>query len=660
VTAGRSHLSEQAAAAVRDALALLAEGLPDGAAEVSRVQAERPGKPTVVVVGETKRGKSSLVNALLNTPGLSPVDAAVATSSYLVFQHAGQDGARALLPGSDHPVPISLDRLADWATVTGQLPEGTPPPRVIEVDSTSPLLASLTIVDTPGVGGLDSAHGEIALAAVRQSTALLFVVDASAPFTRPELDFLTTASESVDLVLFAVTKTDAYRGWRQIVEDDRTLLRQHAPRFADAEILPVSSRLFETAGRMGPGETAALLRTESGVIGLQLALQTRVAAKSAALHDANALRAAHTQLAALGARLAADQAAVDPEPGRAEQLRADRERLVQSRRHDGRAWQLGLRAEIGRARIDSMHEVQREVREQLQMWRAWIDAADANGLRQLPAELDAVVHALGLRAMERLVERLQRVADSTLRDMFGPDEMADVYAGLIRAHQLPEVGAAGGPDRRGASVEDRLMLVSGATAGFAAGRLVAFLPALLGVAVPGIGWVLAPVSLGLGAVVSGWMVRSRRLMADRAHHKTWVAETLTEVRAALESEVAGRFVDAEQALTLALDGAIARRVEQLDREIKQVDEALKMDTAERDRLRRELRAEADQVTAALSRVDALLPLLRSAKVVRRAPSPPAVPAGPAGPPAVAAGPPAGPAGPGAPTVPAAAAGGESG
>jgi hypothetical protein len=90
---GRSQLSEQAGAAVQGALALL----PDGAAAVSRVLAERPVRPAVVVVGETKRGKSSLINALLNTPGLSPVDVAVATSSYLVFQHAARDCARAVL-----------------------------------------------------------------------------------------------------------------------------------------------------------------------------------------------------------------------------------------------------------------------------------------------------------------------------------------------------------------------------------------------------------------------------------------------------------------------------------------------------------------------------------------------------------------------------------
>ena len=41
----------------------------------------------MVVVGETKRGKSSLVNALLRQPALSPVDLAVATSAFIEFRY---------------------------------------------------------------------------------------------------------------------------------------------------------------------------------------------------------------------------------------------------------------------------------------------------------------------------------------------------------------------------------------------------------------------------------------------------------------------------------------------------------------------------------------------------------------------------------------------
>src|SRR4029453_9559230 len=95
----------------------------------------------------------------------------------------------------------------------------------------APLLAYLSLVDTPGVGGLDSLHAEIALDAVERATPLLFVGGASAPFSQPEIDFLVEASKRVNFVLFALTKTDAYPGWRTILADDRGQLQAHAPRF---------------------------------------------------------------------------------------------------------------------------------------------------------------------------------------------------------------------------------------------------------------------------------------------------------------------------------------------------------------------------------------------------------------------------------------------
>lgn len=605
--AARAALSQEVGEATNAALTLLRSVAPDEVADVERVRDERPDRATVVVVGETKRGKSSLINALLNVPGLSPVDPQVATSTYLVIQRGEQAAARALLPGSEQMVPVPLDRLRDWATVLGELPDDQPPPRMIEVDHPSPLLANLTLVDTPGVGGLNAAHREIALAAVRRATALLFVADASSPFTAPELDFLAAASESVDLVIFAISKIDAYRGWRQIVENDRELLRAHAPRFADADLVPVSSRLFEQARTLPPGDLAATLRTESQVINLQMLLQTRVAAKAAALHDANVLRAARSRLGAVERRLRADLAAVDPDPGRAERLRQNRERLAQSRRQDGRTWQLRLRGEISRARLDTMHDLHREIREQSHYWRASIDRADRAALQRLPQELDAVVHALTLRMFDRMLDRLRRVTDSALRDLFTAEELAEVYSGF--AHSPALTGPISGPDRRPPTAEDRLMLVGGVTSGFAMERLVALVPAMLGVAVPSL--VFAPLSLSLGVLAGGWMVRLRRQAADKNHYKTWVNEALAEARATLENEVAGQFVDAEQSLTLALDQAIARRVEQLDREIRQIDETLRMDAQEKERRRKEIAASLALTRKSIDRLDALLARLRS-------------------------------------------------
>ena len=68
-------------AGTESGLAYLRKQDPQAADEIDTDRRRGTGPPVFVVVGETKRGKSSLVNALVGVPGLSPVDASVATSA---------------------------------------------------------------------------------------------------------------------------------------------------------------------------------------------------------------------------------------------------------------------------------------------------------------------------------------------------------------------------------------------------------------------------------------------------------------------------------------------------------------------------------------------------------------------------------------------------
>ena len=81
------------------------------------------------------------------------------------------------------------------------------------------------------------------LAALSDADALIFVLDASAPLSRPELNFLSKASQRIESVILVLTKTDVFPGWRTILDENRQLLQQYAPRFADQEIIPVRSPL---------------------------------------------------------------------------------------------------------------------------------------------------------------------------------------------------------------------------------------------------------------------------------------------------------------------------------------------------------------------------------------------------------------------------------
>ena len=55
------------------------------------------------------------------------------------------------------------------------------------------LRSGLCLLDTPGVGGLESAHGQITMGTLSSADCLLFVTDASQELTGPEMDFLKGA-----------------------------------------------------------------------------------------------------------------------------------------------------------------------------------------------------------------------------------------------------------------------------------------------------------------------------------------------------------------------------------------------------------------------------------------------------------------------------------
>ncbi|MGH3979795.1 MAG: dynamin family protein, partial [Pseudonocardiaceae bacterium] len=486
--------------------AVLADADPAAAAWVEQVRTARPAIPTVVVVGETNRGKSSLVNALLATPGLSPVDADVATATYLVFHHDPAWQAWACYPGTAEPVAVPIEQLVGWVSAAHELPEGRFPPRYLDIAGPVPLLARLSLVDTPGVGGLTGAgpsgmHAALAAEAAAAATALLFVLDASAPITRGELDFLNALGGRVETVLFALTKTDLHRGWRQVLDADRDLLARHAPRFAGSTFHPVSARLFEMAAGAPSADIATMLRERSGIAGLQTVLQHQVTGRAAMLGEANTLRALATALDAMVVRLEGEERALGSGEAEADALRNRRDELAGQRRSSTRSWQLRLRAEIQRARVESTHEVAGAVRTAHTRLRAGIDAAGRADLEQLPYHVDAALQLTAAQVSHSLAQRVARVADTALAELFSPDELAAIRASLARRDRPPVVLRP--PEARPGNVEDKLLLAVGFSTGLGVGRLAAVPLAGLGSTALGMaaGMVVLPVTivLGLGA-----------------------------------------------------------------------------------------------------------------------------------------------------------------
>ncbi|MBW4715547.1 dynamin family protein [Saccharothrix obliqua] len=584
--------------------ALVREIDPRAAAFVAE---RRTGPASVVVVGETNRGKSSLVNALLATPGLSPVDAEVATATYLVFRHGPEWSARACYAGSVSPVPFDRSELVNWVSAAHDLPAGVLPPRYVEVDAPIPLLERLSVVDTPGVGGLESVHGELAAEAAATATALLFVVDASAPFTRGELEFLRSVGERVETVVFALTKVDQYRGWRTVLEADRALLAEHAPRFAGATFHPVSSRMFELASRAPNPDAAAMLRERSGVAELQSALQELVVGRAAMLGEANSLRALATVLDELVARGEADQRALSSGEEEAEALRARRDELNSQRRSSTRSWQVRLRGEVQRARVEGGHEVSRRMRDVQTWFRSAIDGASRERLAGLPREVDVALQVVSGRISAGLGERLTRVADAALADLFAPEELAVIRGQFARGATPPIVLRP--PEKRLPTAEDKLLVFMGVSGGLGAGRLAAMPLAGLGVAA--LNPVVLPVTIVLGLGAGWWMARTRKHSADKQHLKQWLSDAIADARSTVDQLVAEQLIEAEQQLSLALDEALGRRVEAIEAELREVDRALRMEAGERAKALGAVTRQLAELKAGRGKVDDLLGRIRA-------------------------------------------------
>lgn len=155
--------------------------------EATGVRIAEPGV-RIMVVGEFKQGKSSLVNELLGRD-LCPVDDDVATAVPTVVCRSDELTATAFRREADGigvvGESIDPDDLSAYVSEAGN-PNNQRALVRVELGCASPILSGgVVLIDTPGVGGLESAHGAITIAALTDADAVVFVTDASQEMTAP-------------------------------------------------------------------------------------------------------------------------------------------------------------------------------------------------------------------------------------------------------------------------------------------------------------------------------------------------------------------------------------------------------------------------------------------------------------------------------------------
>ncbi|MBL8932138.1 MAG: dynamin family protein [Kineosporiaceae bacterium] len=353
-----------------------AYGRPDLGSRLS-VARRRLAEPGIhlVVAGEFKKGKSSLVNALVGAPAC-PVDDDIATAVPTYVRYGTQAGANLVLDGEPpRREPISVSEARKHVVeqrAADRSPSGGAAVAGVEILLPRTMLAGgLVVVDTPGLGGLASAHAAATLAAISMADAVLFVTDASQELTRSELDFLTRARELCPIVTCALTKTDFYPSWRTIRDLDTDHLRRLG---VEISVLPVSSTLRSRAVQHNDKD----LNAESGFKDLVRFVTDTVAGRGrtqVAVEAANEVRAVCQQLTD---QFAAERSAL-VDPARAQQVVDDltaTKRRTDELKSAAARWNQTLADGIGDLSADIEHDLRARIRQVITEADELIEAAD--------------------------------------------------------------------------------------------------------------------------------------------------------------------------------------------------------------------------------------------------------------------------------------------
>ncbi|MFE7835012.1 dynamin family protein [Streptomyces sp. NPDC057474] len=270
----------------------------------------------VVVGGEFKRGKSMLLNALVERPGLFPVDVDVATCVVCTLGWGPREQAVVHLGdpqagggGATRQVTIGLDRLAEYVTEQGN-PRNHKRVQLVEIQAPMPQLETgLVLIDTPGVGSVNPEHTTATRAFLERADGLVFVCDAIEPLATYELDFLGEALEKCEVVITVVTKTDKVADPSPVVAGAREKIAARTGRPADRlVVVPVSSFRKHKWLR---DRTDDRLLADSGFPQLDHALWEGLATTSGAVQLRRALDALGDAVATAGSPVVNELAALE-------------------------------------------------------------------------------------------------------------------------------------------------------------------------------------------------------------------------------------------------------------------------------------------------------------------------------------------------------------
>jgi GTPase SAR1 family protein len=574
-------------------------------------EADQWNKQQLVVVacGDIKRGKSSLLNAILDRSTLLPVDADVATSVHLVIRFAEEFGIVVTRIGADgEPFTerIGLDDLIDVASMRGD-PARREGVTAVEIGLDHPVLArGVVLIDTPGVGGMSRGHRDLALAALGQADALLFTVSAEEPVARTELEFLVEASERTERIILVVTKSDAnseaVNG--EMIAEHRAKLRTFAEtmqgrvesgaidadvparlrRLLDTPFVLTSSYLAEQARarrEAGREEQAQRLMERSGINELRSMLE-RSADNRDMIRVANLIALLRVLLADAERESQARVRASSGDSKVGEEI-AERQRGLEEFASKQARWRGTLGNSIVRLQTNAGRLVSRELNRVKEHYHEVIESTeDGETLAtSMPGELEQSLHG----AWNELVQAINNDFRSTLGKLlaeFGADGMDAVLGEFEMPESLRELSGSRSSTPSGRSLLDDGLPVALQTFSFASIANAA--AGALGLATGGLGLV----AYGIGAALAYPLGNLKRKAREKQRVKGELERYLSDMLFGQEgvakeftTELSLRILDLREQVELFVEQRLIERRKQLEREHRELQNLLRSEVGQR-------------------------------------------------------------------------------
>ena len=227
-------------------------------ASTARSLAERvsEGRFYVACVGQFKRGKSTLLNALIGQTVL-PTGVAPVTTVPSIIRYGDALAARVRVDGAEW-MSVPVNAIEDYVSEEKN-PENAQRVTGLEIFVPATLLkAGMCLVDTPGLGSVFAGNTAATHAFVPHIDAAIVVIGADPPLSGDELALVETVAEQADDVLFVLNKADRVGEAERAaaVEFARSVLERRLGRSVPS-ILEVSA--LERLERRGLGRDWAQL-----------------------------------------------------------------------------------------------------------------------------------------------------------------------------------------------------------------------------------------------------------------------------------------------------------------------------------------------------------------------------------------------------------------